>query len=160
MIVAEFSYLLCKILYMVLKAKVTDTDLEIVQDPEKDIIILEHVEDLIVEKENIEITENEEITITENVVEAAKEITEEKTNITMIDTNTVKNIEVNDLQEMNIWSADHHGAIRDRNTRIAIANVQGINRENRWKILTKLIDYITKSFIIHYLWIKLLKYLL
>ena len=84
-----------------MNAIVTNTDPEIIQDPKKDIIILEQVEDLIVEIENIEITENKEITITENVAEVAKEIIEEKTNITMIDTNIMKNIEVNDLQEMN-----------------------------------------------------------
>ena len=117
-----------------MKAKVTDTDPEIVQGPGRDTIILEHVEDLTVEKENIEITENEEITITENVVEAAKETTEEKTNITMIVTSIVNTRdEEKDLQEMNIWNADHHGAIRDQNTKIAIANVQGINIINAGK---------------------------
>ena len=114
-----------------MKAKVTDTDPEIVQDHEKDIIILEDVGDLTVEKENIETIESVEIITTnvENVAEAAKEITEEKTNTTMIDTNIVNTkVEENDPQEMT-WNVEVPEAIPDQTTKIVIVKGQGINEK-------------------------------
>lgn len=131
MTVAEFSFHLYKILYMVLKARVMEPDQETGQDPEKDTECLEDAADLTAAKETTETTEIIE-TITENEVAAVKEITEEKINIMTIVINIANlKVEAKDLPEMK-WNVEAQGVIRDP-TRIVIANDQGINMFQLWE---------------------------